>query len=133
MAIRDLFGKNQKLFSFEFFPPKTPEGEEKLYETVRELKKLNPDYVSVTYGAMGNTRGKTLEIVSKIQNNLGIEAMMHLTCVAHAKTELLEILQQLKSEGIQNIMALRGDPPKGTETYVAPKDGFHHASDATHA
>jgi methylenetetrahydrofolate reductase (NADPH) len=129
MAIRDLFGKNKKLFSFEFFPPKTPEGEEKLYETVRELKQLNPDFVSVTYGAMGNTRGKTLEIVSKIQNQIGIEAMMHLTCVSHSQTQLKEILSDIKSQGVQNIMALRGDPPKGTEKFVAPLDGFQHGSE----
>lgn len=127
MKIIDLL-KNKKLcFSCEFFPPKTEEGIPQLYDTIRETKKLNPGYISVTYGAGGGTKDKTLEIVRKAKNEIGIETMAHLTCVGHSKSEIRAILIQLKNFGIENIIALRGDPPKGEAEFRPHPDGFKYA------
>lgn len=114
------------VFSFEFFPPKTPEGETKLMDTIQKLGKLGPDFVSVTYGAGGSTREKTRRWVNDIQNQFQITAMAHFTCVGHGKAEIEETLKQLYSDGIRNIMALRGDPPKGETNFTPPADGFAH-------
>lgn len=128
MKIIELLKKKEPTFSCEFFPPKTEEGMGQLFETVRELKGLNPGYVSVTYGAGGSTRGKTVEIVRKIKQEIGIEAMAHLTCVGHSKAELEEVLGQIQSAGIENVIALRGDPPKGESGFKAHPEGFEHAA-----
>ncbi len=127
MKITELLKNKKPIFSCEFFPPKTDEGMEQLFETVRELKSLNPGYVSVTYGAGGSTRGKTIGIVKRIKKELGIEAMAHLTCVGHSKAELREILDEFKDSGIKNVIALRGDPPKGSGEFQPHPDGFKHA------
>lgn len=127
MKIADILKTKKPVYSFEFFPPKTPEGEESLYKTVTELKKLEPDYVSVTYGAMGNTRGKTFEIVEKIQKEHGITGMAHLTCVASSQDQIKDILIELKKRGIENIMALRGDAAIGETEFKRPVDGFASA------
>jgi methylenetetrahydrofolate reductase (NADH) len=99
-------------YSFEFFPPKTPAAEEQLQQTLRELQPLAPSYVSVTYGAGGTTRERTHDLVVRIHRELGLTAMAHLTCAAHRRTELVDILTHYREAGVENILALRGDPPK---------------------
>ena len=129
MKIRDILARDKRTFSFEFFPPKTPEGEIALFKTIAELKPLSPSFVSVTYGALGNTRGKTFEIVARIKQEYGIEGMAHLTCVASSRAEIREILNELKAKGIENTLALRGDPPQGTTEFIKPRNGFGYASE----
>ncbi len=129
MKIGELLSAKTPLFSFEFFPPKTPEGETQLFRTLDELKALQPAYVSVTYGAGGSVRAKTLEWVSRIQNQIGLTAMAHLTCAGSTREELEAILQGLERSGIQNIMAVRGDPPKGASEFQSVEGGFRYASE----
>jgi methylenetetrahydrofolate reductase (NADPH) len=127
LKISELLTQSGPVFSFEFFPPKTDAGERKLFETIEDLRRLNPSFVSVTYGAGGSTRDKTVGWVSRIKNELRIEAMAHLTCVGSSRAELAAILDRLKRDGIENVLALRGDPPKGSERFRPPPDGFAHA------
>ena len=115
--------------SFEFLPPKTPADWATLYSTLGELPKLAPDFVSVTYGAGGSTRQKTVDLVSRIQSELDVETVPHLTCVGHSREELGEILSLLAKAGIHSIMALRGDPPRGDTTFKPHPDGFAYACD----
>lgn len=129
MRLADLYKANNRLFSFEFFPPKTPEGEVKLFDTIRELKTLRPSFISVTYGAMGSTRTNTLRIVSRVKHEIGIEAAAHLTCVTHTREEIEQVLRDLKQSGIKNIVALRGDPPKGETEFRPVNGGFRYASE----
>ncbi|MEZ5987781.1 MAG: methylenetetrahydrofolate reductase [NAD(P)H] [Planctomycetota bacterium] len=129
MRICKLFEAADPVISFEFFPPKTDEGAEQLLATVAELQGLRPGYVSVTYGAGGSTRSRTLELVARIKREIGIETMAHLTCVGHSRMELAEIVQQLVDAGIENVLALRGDPPKGESEFRAARDGFTYASE----
>ncbi len=129
MKISSLFGGSEPIFSFEFFPPKTPSGETALLRALENLRHLEPAFVSVTYGAGGSTREKTLEIVTHIKRDFGIEAMAHLTCVGHSRDDLGGVLDRLHESGVDNILALRGDPPKGQDHFVAPADGFAFASD----
>ena len=111
----------QPVISFEFFPPKTDEGDKNLLEkTIPELMKLRPDFCSVTYGAGGSTREKTIGIVDRIQREHGLTAMMHLTCVNASQEELTAVIGEARTRGIKNILALRGDPPGGGEFKVAP-------------
>src|SRR5580704_12578459 len=113
MRIDSLFAGGQPTISFEFFPPKTEAGFTSLFATIDELRVLKPSYVSVTYGAGGSTRQKTVSLVERIQGELGIRAMAHLTCVDHTTDELGQIVDDLWSTGIVNVLALRGDPPAG--------------------
>ncbi|MGE3174354.1 MAG: methylenetetrahydrofolate reductase [NAD(P)H] [Planctomycetota bacterium] len=129
MKIASLFGGTTPVVSFEFFPPKTEEGVESLYRTVEELRSCRPSYVSVTYGAGGSTRDRTLELVSRIQRDLGITAMAHLTCVGSTRDEIREILRRLVDSGIQNVLALRGDPPKGETEFQPVPGGFRYATE----
>ncbi len=129
MKIRDLYRPGRQAFSFEFFPPKTEDGETRLFETIAQLKALQPSFVSVTYGAMGTTRENTLRIVSRIQNEIGIEAAAHLTCVGHTKEEIVKVLGELKRHGIENIVALRGDPPQGAAEFRPVDGGFRYAAE----
>jgi len=115
--------------SYEFFPPKNTAGWATLYETLEETLRQHPDFVTVTYGAGGTTRGKTVELVERIQGELGVEAMAHLTCVGHSRDELRSILESLWNAGIRHVLALRGDPPKGDAAFKPHPDGFAHASD----
>ncbi len=115
--------------SFEFFPAKTDKGTEALYKTVESLKPCRPSYVSVTYGAGGSTRDRTLDLVSRIKNDLGIESMAHLTCVGSTKDEIREILKRLQGSGIENVLALRGDPPQGQDTFERTEGGFGYATE----
>lgn len=118
--------------SFEFFPPKTKGGYTSLKRAILDLRELNPSFVSVTWGAGGSTREKTLELVTQIQNDTGIPAMAHLTCVGMTRTEMAEILDGFVNAGITNVLALRGDPPQGQEEFQAVEDGFAHADDLVH-
>jgi methylenetetrahydrofolate reductase (NADPH) len=119
----------QPVFSFEFFPPKTDEGERKLRETLGTLRELEPDFVSVTYGAGGSTRGLTLELTKWIKQDLGIEAMAHLSCVGASRDELCVILDSLVEAGIENVLALRGDPPQGAADWRPHPDGLRYSSE----
>ena len=129
MKIAQLFGRGSPVVSFEFFPPKTAEGVEQLYRTVEELRPCRPSFVSVTYGAGGSTRDRTLELVSRIQRELGIVTMAHLTCVGSNRADIKETLRRLHDGGIRNILALRGDPPKGETEFKATADGFRYATE----
>jgi methylenetetrahydrofolate reductase (NADPH) len=130
VKIRELFKRtDRRVFSFEFFPPKTDAGMATLERTIRELGELSPSFVSVTYGAGGSTRERTVDIVSRIQRETGICAMAHLTCVGSNKNEIGGVLDRLVGHGIENIMALRGDPPEGQTAFQRPADGFGYASD----
>lgn len=130
MRIADLFTPGaEPVFSFEFFPPKTDEGRASLIATLRDLADLNPSFVSVTYGAGGSTRDRTIELVTYIKRELGIEAMAHLTCVGSSRGELSAILDRLEAGGIENLIALRGDPPAGESDFRPHPDGLAHASD----
>jgi methylenetetrahydrofolate reductase (NADPH) len=122
MRISDLLESRRPVFSFEFFPPKTDEGRHTLEGTLEVLKDDRPDYVSVTYGAGGATRNSTVDITKSIKQDLGIEAMAHLSCVGEPSERLVEILQDIDSAGIENVLALRGDPPRG-ETEWRPHPG----------
>jgi methylenetetrahydrofolate reductase (NADPH) len=124
------FYKNQKYtFSFEFFPPKTAEGEQNLFEAIAQLKVLSPSFVSVTYGAMGTTQNNTVKIVDYIKNKIGLETAAHLTCIGHSRGEILKLLSEFRAKNIENIVALRGDLPKDVQDYQMPADGFRYASD----
>ena len=129
LRIDALFKPGKPTVSFEFSPPKTPEGFESLFKTLADLKPLNPDFVSITYGAGGSTRQKTVELAGRIQGELGMRCMAHLTCVSHTSVEIESILQQLKSEGIGNVLALRGDPPQGQAVFTPEQGGFSYASE----
>ena len=132
MRIAEQFEQGRPVFSFEFFPPKTPEAVGALYRTIREdLAPLRPTFVSVTYGAGGSTQDLTVELVSAIKYKLGIEAMCHLTCVGHSAAELVQVLDRLQANGIDNVLALRGDPPRGQEYFERPADGFGYAQELT--
>ncbi len=129
MRITSLLSRGAPIFSFEFFPPKTEAGDRALLTTIAELRPLAPDFVSVTYGAGGSTRERTVELVSYIEQQVGIEAMAHLTCVGSSREELVSILDRLQSARIENIIALRGDPPVGEEGFVAHPQGFRFATE----
>lgn len=129
MRIAERLAHKRPVFSFEFFPPKTEKGERNLLRSLERLAPLEPDYVSVTYGAGGSTRTRTIELVSRIRRDFGIEAMAHLTCVGASKDELAAVVDRLGEAGVQNILALRGDPPKGETDFVPPADGFRYANE----
>ena len=129
MYISKLFNGGSPVFSFEFFPPKTAGGDESLRRTISELCPLAPGFVSVTYGAGGSTRDRTLELVSYIKNDVGLETMAHLTCVGAGRADIGRTLDRLVAAGIENVIALRGDPPAGESSFVATVDGLAHASD----
>jgi methylenetetrahydrofolate reductase (NADPH) len=122
MRIDEILTGEGPCFSFEFFPPKTEEGQHLLEHTLEILKDDNPDFVSVTYGAAGSTRERTVEITKWIKQDLGIEAMAHLSCVGEPRERLGEILAEIREAGIENVLALRGDPPRG-ETEWKPHPG----------
>jgi len=129
MNIPQLLASGKRLFSFEFFPPKDEAASLALMETIHHLRELKPDFVSVTYGAGGSTRSKTIDLVARIKHEVGIEPVAHLTCVGHSKKEIAGILQELSQRGIETLLALRGDPPKGETAFTAHPDGFRYASE----
>jgi methylenetetrahydrofolate reductase (NADPH) len=121
--------KAEPVFSFEFFPPKTDEGERNLRATLQTLQQLEPDYVSVTYGAGGSTRDRTVELTKWIKQDLGIEAMAHLSCVGTTREQLRAILDGIRSAGIDNVLALRGDPPRGETEWKPHPGGLHYSTE----
>jgi methylenetetrahydrofolate reductase (NADPH) len=129
MKIRNRLNPSNPCFSFEFFPPKTDEGVAQLYRALEELSPLEPGFVSVTYGAGGSTRSRTVELVKRIKQTTGIEAMAHLTCVGHTRDELADILDELKAAQMENVLALRGDPPRGQERFEPVPGGFRFATE----
>ena len=129
MRIEELFRRGRPVVSFEFFPPKSPEAEKRLVEAIEKLRPLEPAFVSVTYGAGGSTREKTVELVGRIRRQWSIEAMAHLTCVGATKAELGAVLGRLADQGVENVLALRGDPPKGEAAFVATAGGLRYASE----
>jgi len=129
MKIIDLLGRGAPAFSFEFFPPKGEAGMATLFETLADLRDYRPSYVSVTYGAGGSTRELTVELVRRIKQELGLEAMAHLTCVGATQSEIGQVLDSLRAARVDNVIALRGDPPKGQEHFERTVGGFAHASE----
>jgi methylenetetrahydrofolate reductase (NADPH) len=128
--IADVLQANKPALSFEFFPPKTPEGSEALFQTIAELKPLEPAYVSVTYGAGGSTRELTHDLVVRLSRELGLTIVSHLTCVGASKDEIRQILERYQESGIRNILALRGDPPREAAGVFKPHpDGFRYAAE----
>ncbi len=128
MRISDKLGRGPS-FSFEFFPPKDADGMQQLFETVAHLAPYQPSYVSVTYGAGGSTRKLTVELVARIQAETGIEAMAHLNAVGSTRETIAEVLDQLAASGIDNVLPLRGDPPRGEAHFVPTPGGFAYASE----
>ena len=129
MFISDILARKRPVFSFEFFPPKTDEAAKLLEKTIAELGPLEPSFVSVTYGAGGTTREKTIDIVSRIKRDTGIEAMAHLTCVGATREDLKQVLDRLVEAGVENVLALRGDPPKGETAFQYTEGGFRYANE----
>jgi methylenetetrahydrofolate reductase (NADPH) len=131
MKITDQLSAKKPAFSFEFFPPKDQAGVDRLFETVARLQAYEPAYVSVTYGAGGSTRRLTVDLVTRIKREVGLEAMAHLTCVGATREEISSVLDQLQEGGIHNVLALRGDPQKGEAAFVKSEGGFGYASELT--
>ena len=129
MRIRDAIDSNPPTLSFEFFPPRDEIGFWDLYRTIESLRPLNPTYVSVTYGAGGATRKKTIELVARIKADIRIESMAHLTCAGSTRQELAGILDELKQRGVVNVLALRGDPAEGQRVFTKTAGGFAHANE----
>ena len=130
MRIDEILTTTRPCFSVEFFPPKTEEGRATLFETVDVLRELEPAYFSVTYGAGGATREGTLETTQAIRDEYGVEAMAHLSCVGETTESLREIIDRIANAGIENILALRGDPPRGQPDFVQPEGGLGSAAEA---
>ena len=127
MRIDDILAGDGPVFSFEFFPPKTEGGERNLESALEELRTLEPSFVSVTYGAGGSTREKTIEIVKRIREQYGLEAMAHFTCVGATVPQLRTTLDEMHGAGIDNVLALRGDPPAGEEQWIATQGGLEYS------
>ncbi len=123
MKIRDKLAREPRTFSFEFSPPRTPDAVARLLETAARLRALDPTFVSVTYGAGGSTRRNTIDVVVDLQTELGLTAAAHLTCVGHSRLELSDILRELAARGIENLMLLRGDPPRDQPSFTPAPDG----------
>ena len=126
MRISDVYRRRRRVFSFEFFPPKTEEGFRSLYRTIEKLKIRGPDFVSVTWGAGGSTRRKTVELVVQIQRELGITAVAHLSCINSTREQLAGTLDELEAGGVENVLALGGDRPPG---YKPPPGAFSYANE----
>ncbi len=129
MHIQKILEQEHPLISFEFFPPKTEKSAQTLFNSIKELVPLKPAYVSVTYGAGGSTRELTHDLVVKIQQETDLTVVSHLTCVGASKDDIKQLLQHYSDSGINNILALRGDPPKGQSEFVQPENGFAFASE----
>jgi methylenetetrahydrofolate reductase (NADPH) len=129
MQIKDLLARGRATFSFEFFPPRTEDAAKQLDQTIADLRELKPSFISVTYGAGGSTRERTIEIVTRVKREHGIEAMAHLTCVGSTPDDLGAVLARISDSGIENVLVLRGDPPKGQTEFKAVEGGFSYASE----
>jgi methylenetetrahydrofolate reductase (NADPH) len=128
-SLKERFAENKPIFSVEFFPPKDDAGGDRMLETAALFQPHKPDFVSITYGAGGGTRATTLRYAKVLQEEHGFEVMPHLTCVGHTRGELLEILEEFAEAGFRNVMALRGDPPKGETTFKPVPGGLSYGSD----
>ncbi|MEZ5364860.1 MAG: methylenetetrahydrofolate reductase [NAD(P)H] [Bryobacterales bacterium] len=129
MKIIDILRGGKRTVSFEFFPPKTDAGFDELFRAIAALEPLAPDFVSVTYGAGGSTRSKTVDLVKRIKREIGIEAMAHLTCVGSTQDDIAAVLDDLDQAGLENVLPLRGDPPKGETEFRAVEGGFRYANE----
>jgi methylenetetrahydrofolate reductase (NADPH) len=129
MHIRDIFAQHETTFSFEFFPPKTDEAWEELFVTISRLQSLQPSFVSVTYGAGGSTRERTHDLIVRIHRETNLTAVSHLTCVCHSLPEMEAILDRYATSGIENILALGGDPPRNLANHDRAKDAFRYADE----
>ncbi len=127
--VADIFQHKEKTYSFELFPPKTPEGYERLLKTIAEMAKLKPDFISVTYGAGGGNREKTFDIVKHIEERHNIIGVAHLTCVLNTKDDIKNIVENIKNLGIKNILALRGDPPKDNPGWQPGPENLKYSSE----
>ena len=127
MKLADLYARPGLTLSVEFFPPKTEKGEENLFNEIEIIKRVKPSFYSVTYGAGGSTREKTVDLVDTIHSGCGLEVMCHLTVIGQSKDEARAVLKRLKEKGIENLLALGGDPPQGMTDWQPHPDGFHHA------
>ncbi len=127
MHIQEIFQAHRTTFSFEFFPPKTPEASDELFTNIARLQELQPSFVSVTYGAGGSTRELTHDLVVRIHQETSLTAISHLTCVCHTQDELAAILERYAASGIENVLALSGDPPRNMPDYNRTQDAFHYA------
>jgi len=128
MRISGLFARGRPVFSFEFFPPKTDAGERALLETAHRLKELRPDYVSVTKTG-AKPAEKTVELTARLKHEVGIEAMAHMTCATAGREEMAGIFARIRDAGIENVLPLRGDPPRDQPAFVRPADGFCYAAE----
>jgi methylenetetrahydrofolate reductase (NADPH) len=129
MRVDEIIANSRPTFSVEFSPPRTAEGEQNLFETARQLRELEPDFVSVTYGAGGSTRDGTVEITRVLKDDLGFETMAHLSCVGETTEGLSATLDKIAAAGIENVFALRGDPPRGEGDFVQPEGGLGNAAE----
>ena len=127
MRLAELYSQPRLTLSVEFFPPKTEKGEENLFSEIELIKRINPAFCSVTYGAGGSTREKTVDLVNTIRSGCGLEVMCHLTVVGQSKDDARAVLKKLQTCGIENVLALGGDPPQGSSDWQPHPDGFHHA------
>jgi len=129
VSITQLYKQTEPVISFEFFPPKTDAGYRTLFRTIEDLKRLAPGFVSVTMGAGGSTRTKTVDLTIEITREIGLVTMAHLPCSGFRPHEVGAILDRLEEGGVQNVLALRGDPPRDDPDFVAPEDGFKYANE----
>ena len=129
MRIAEKVRVSRPFFSFEFFPPKDDAAERTLFRTIEALRPLDPGFVSITYGAGGSTRVRTVELAKRLRTEAGLDVMAHLTCAGATVAELRATLTDLRRAGIENVLALRGDPPRGSETFEPQAGGFEHAND----
>ena len=131
-SLQQRLESNDPLFSVEFFPPKSDEAAQQLLRAAERLKQFSPDFASITYGAGGSTRSRTLKYARRLHEDFGYAMMPHLTCVGHSKDELCSIINEFKDAGLQQIMALRGDPPKGESNFTTHPDGLSYANELVH-
>jgi methylenetetrahydrofolate reductase (NADPH) len=129
MRIDEILEERRPVFSFEFFPPKTEEGEQNLWSALEELKRDEPAFVSVTYGAGGSTRDRTIGIVKRIKSEIGLEAMAHFTCVGATVDDLRGTLDEMRDAGVENVLALRGDPPQGETEWTKTEGGLEYSTE----
>ncbi len=129
MKFTELYDAGRPAISFELFPPRTDASMAELEERLPHLIALGPSHMTVTYGAMGSTRERTLEVASLIKNRLGMETAHHLTCVGATRDDIARLLDDIREQNIENIVALRGDPPRGESTFTPPADGYSHGNE----
>lgn len=127
--LRSARERGEPIFSFEFFPPRTDEGQRQLFATVEALGPLGPAFVSMTYGAGGSTRARSIELAKRLKRETGVEAVAHLTCGGASRDDVASVLDEVAAAGVENVLALRGDPPKGERVFTPHPQGFRYASE----